>query len=37
MNDPNGLVSYRGKHHMFYQYNPVRGYVGCHDLLGTCR
>ncbi|HEY5751862.1 MAG TPA: GH32 C-terminal domain-containing protein [Chthoniobacterales bacterium] len=23
MNDPNGLVSYRGKHHMFYQYNPV--------------
>ena len=22
MNDPNGLVSYRGKHHMFYQYNP---------------
>jgi fructan beta-fructosidase len=22
MNDPNGLVSYKGKHHMFYQYNP---------------
>jgi Beta-fructosidases (levanase/invertase) len=22
MNDPNGLVSYKGTHHMFYQYNP---------------
>ena len=22
MNDPCGLVSYRGKHHNFYQYNP---------------
>ena len=21
MNDPNGLVSYRGKHHLFYQYS----------------
>ena len=22
MNDPNGLVDYKGEHHMFFQYNP---------------
>ena len=22
INDPNGLVDYKGEHHMFFQYNP---------------
>ena len=28
LNDPNGLIFWRGKHHIFYQYNPHGAFVG---------
>src|SRR5262245_16373815 len=28
MNDPNGLIHWRGQYHMFYQYNPVAARFG---------
>ena len=37
MNDPCGLVSYRGKHHILLPVQSVREHVGFHHLLGTCR
>jgi beta-fructofuranosidase len=29
MNDPNGLIQWRGRYHMFYQYNPNGAFHGC--------
>ena len=34
MNDPNGLIYYKGQYHLFFQYNPSGNHVGQH-LLGT--
>lgn len=35
MNDPNGLIYYEGKYHIFYQYNPV-GYRWNNLCWGHC-
>lgn len=29
MNDPNGLIFFRGKYHYFFQYNPYHGFWDC--------
>lgn len=29
MNDPNGLIYYKGKYHFFFQYNPYYGFWDC--------
>lgn len=28
INDPNGLIYYRGQYHFFYQFNPYSGFWG---------
>lgn len=28
MNDPNGAIFWKGKHHLFYQYNPNGAFWG---------
>ena len=29
INDPNGLIYYKGKYHFFFQYNPYYGFWDC--------
>ena len=29
INDPNGLIYFKGKYHFFYQYNPYSGFWDC--------
>lgn len=36
MNDPNGLIFYKGEYHAFFQYNPHCSPLGA-DALGHMR
>ena len=36
MNDPNGIIEWNGKYHLFYQHNPQHPVWGRYA-LGACR